>query len=393
MSAPLPTVLLLHNRYRGRGGEERALLEQANLLRARGHRVELLERSSEELVGASGRARAARALLAGGEPGQEVAAAVRDTGAAVVHAHNLHPLLGARALEQARGAGARTVLQLHNFRLWCAIGVAYREGAVCHRCRGRDTLPGLRLRCRGGLREAAVYAAGLARQQPRLLAGADRLIALSEASRAAMGELGLPLERTDVIANPLPSGAFASASAADRGSYALCVGRLVPEKGFDLAIAAARVAGIPLRIAGRGPEEGRLRELAAGVSDVELLGQLDRDALDRVRAGACVVLAPSRWEEHCPYAVLEAMAAGVPVLASAIGGLPELAGQGASLPVGDAAAWARALAGLWGDPDERRSRGEGAIARAREVAGDEVVYRALMGVYARAGVAGAGVGG
>jgi glycosyltransferase involved in cell wall biosynthesis len=377
-------ILLLHNRYRERGGEERSVAEQAALLRDRGHRVEVLERSSETLSGSSGRARAARALLRGGESERDVAALVRRLGVEVVHAHNLQPLLGPRALYAARAAGARTILQLHNFRLMCAIGVAYHDGAVCHRCSGRNTWPGVRLGCRGGLTESVVYAAALARQQPRILAATDRFITLSEATRAQLGALGLPLERAEVISNPLSERAFHSVSEAHRGRYALCVGRLVPEKGFDVAVQAARAAGVPLRIAGRGPDEARLRALA-GNSDIELLGELEPSELAHVRSGAAVQLAPSRCEEQGPYAVLEAMAAGVPVLVSQLGGLPELAGAEASLSPRDAAAWTRALTALWSDPEERRRRGEAARTRAWARAAPERVHAALMGVYERAG--------
>ncbi|HME05306.1 MAG TPA: glycosyltransferase family 4 protein [Solirubrobacteraceae bacterium] len=377
-------ILLLHNRYRERGGEERAVAEQAALLRDRGHRVEVLERSSQELTGSRGRVRAARALLRGGESEQDVAALVRRLGVNVVHAHNLHPLLGPRALQAARTAGARTVLQLHNFRLACAIGVAYRDGAVCHRCSGRDTWPGLRLRCRGGLAESAIYAAALARQQPRILAAADRFITLSEATRTQLGALGLPLERADVVPNPLSERAFQGASEAHRGRYALCVGRLVPEKGFDTAVQAARTAGVPLKIVGRGPDEVRLRALSSD-ADVELLGELELAELEQVRRAAAVQLAPSRCEEQSPYSVLEAMAAGVPVLVSQLGGLPELAGAEASLSAQDPEAWARSLAALWSDPDDRRRRGDLARERAWARAAPERVHAALMGVYERAG--------
>ena len=70
------------------------------------------------------------------------------------------PLIGPRGLAAARAAGARVVLHLHNVRLFCAIGVASRDGGPCFRCRGRLTLPGLVLNCRGSLPEAAAYAAG-----------------------------------------------------------------------------------------------------------------------------------------------------------------------------------------------------------------------------------------
>src|SRR5918999_3972945 len=149
-----PRVLVLHNRYRIEGGEERSVALQLEALRAAGVEHRALERSSSE----AGRARAAMALLGGGEQPEEVAAAVRQLGADVVHAHNTLPLIGPRGLAAAREAGARVVAHLHNVRLFCAIGVASRDGGPCFCCRGRLTLPGLALNCRGPLPEAAVFA-------------------------------------------------------------------------------------------------------------------------------------------------------------------------------------------------------------------------------------------
>ena len=72
-----------------------------------------------------------------------MARAVRRTNARIVHAHNLHPTFGWRALAAARAAGARVVLHLHQYRLVCAIGVCFRDGQECTRCHGRNTLPGV----------------------------------------------------------------------------------------------------------------------------------------------------------------------------------------------------------------------------------------------------------
>ena len=371
-------VLLLHNRYRSPGGEERSVAEIAGLLRRRGHEVEVLERDSGS-VGAAG---AARALLRGGENPAEVAAATRRMRADVVHAHNLHPLFGWRALAAARGAGARTVLHLHNFRLSCAIGVAYRDGAPCHRCRGANTLPGLVHRCRGSVGEAGVYAAGLARQHPHLLAQSDRLVALARSQRELLRLHGLPEDGVFVLPNFIADAGWARSSRADAGEYALFAGRLVEEKGADVAIAAARAAGVPLVVAGAGPDEARLRGLAAG-ADVRFLGWLDAQRLAGVRERAAVLLAPSRWEEVSPFSVLEALAAGLPVLASDRGGLPEIVepGWGQVLPADAVGAWAVALADLWGDREGRRSRGEAALAAGRERFGEERAYAGLMEIY------------
>ena len=371
-------ILILHNRYRAAGGEERAVGDLAALLRRRGHEVEVLERSSDAL----GRVQAARGLLAGGLDPDEIAEIVRHRGVRVVHAHNIHPLFGWRALAAARSGGARTVLHLHNYRLFCAIGIAYRDGATCFRCRRGHTRPGLRLRCRGSLPEAAVYALALRRQQPPLFEHVDQFVAVSDALSTHLRDLGLPSSLTATLPNFLPDDQFAQSSRAGAGEFALGVGRLTEEKGFDTAISAARASGVPLVIAGAGPDEGRLRALAAG-ADVRFTGRLAPDALADLRTRAAVVLAPSRWEEPCPYSVLEAMASGVPVLASDRGGLPELVGAEAVLPAADVAPWSAALSELWNSSRLRAQRGEQALTRARRQFGEADYYEGLTRLYDR----------
>lgn len=369
-------ILLLHNRYRSQGGEERAVSDLESLLTARGHAVALMQRSSQELH----RPTAARALLGGGLHADEVARRVRELRADVVHAHNLHPLFGWRALAAARAAGARTVLHLHNFRLFCAIAVAYRDGAPCFRCRGANTLPGLALTCRGSLAEAAVYATALHRQQPHLLAHADRLIAVSQALADRLYDLGLPAGRAHVLPNFVSDDGYAKHTRAHRGEYALAAGRLVEEKGFETAIRAARVGSVPLVIAGSGPDEPRLRELARG-ADVRFTGWLSAPQLAQLRAGAAVGLVPSRCEEGCPYAALDLVAAGVPVLVSDRGGSRELVAPASVIAADDRRAWACALSALWHDRELRRRRGEEALALARECLSAQRYYERLMAIY------------
>jgi glycosyltransferase involved in cell wall biosynthesis len=167
---------------------------------------------------------------------------------------------------------------------------------------------------------------------------------------------------------------------AENGEFALAAGRLVEEKGFATAIAAARAAGVPLTIAGKGPDERRLR----GLSDesVTFTGLLSPSELAELRRRAAVVLAPSQWEEPCPYAVLDALADGIPVLASDRGGLPELVGAESTLPADDESAWTDALSSLWHDPELRRARGEQGLARVRERFDEDRYLAGLLAIYA-----------
>ena len=377
---PSPRVLVLHNRYRIEGGEERSVELQLRVLERAGVVHRLLERRS----GDTGNARAAAALLRGGVNESEVFGAVRELSATVLHAHNMLPLYGPRALEAARAAGANVVLHLHNFRLFCAIAVASRDGGPCFRCRGRHTLPGLTLNCRGSLPEAVTYAAALSLHQPSVFRSVHRFVTPSRAAARKLVELGVPDDRLDVLPHYLPSDDFALTSRAAAGKYALVAARLAPEKGIDTAIEAAAEADVPLRIAGEGPEADRLQSLALRLrAKVDFLGRVDRATLRELLAGAATLLMPSRYYELAGYAALEAMAAGVPVLGTLYGALPELLGEERCLPLGDPGPFADRLRDLWDDPEQRRDEGESLLARARERHSEERYSRDLLGLYER----------
>ena len=371
-------VLVAHNRYRWKGGEERSVELQVAALRRAGVPHALLERSSEDVS----RPRAALALLRGGRDEDDVSAAARELEADVVHVHNMLPLLGPHALEAARSTGAAVVLQLHNSRLFCAIGVAGRDGRPCFRCHHRNTLPGLVLNCRGSLPEAVVYATALARHQPAVFAAVDRFVVPSRWAAGQVARLGVPADRVEVLPHYLPAAAFAERSGAGTGAYALVAGRLAPGKGIDIAIKAAALADVPLRVVGEGPAASSLVELSNLVgSSVEFVGRLGRDELASELSGAAMLLMPSRFHEFAGYAALEAMAAGVPVIASSLGALPELVGEERCVPANDPHRLAARMRRVWRDADHRQAEGEALIARARAGHGEERYVSRLRRLY------------
>jgi glycosyltransferase involved in cell wall biosynthesis len=400
-------VLFLHNRYRTTGGEERVVGELLSLVREHLREpAELLTRDSAEL----GKARAAVGLLRGGVAPRDVAKAVRLTGARVVHAHNLNPLFGWRALAAARAEGARVVLHLHQYRLVCATGVCFTDGQECTRCHGRNTLPGVIHNCRGNRSQALAYGASLALWQQRLVDQADAVIVPSAFARERLRELGAPLDfdRVHVLAPPVrilaridprtraePSVGGATGLAATTSGlgqagapvagrrlrstadgYALVVSRLAPEKGIDVAIDACRTVGVPLIVAGDGPELDALRAHASD-GDVRFPGRVEGEELRRLRAGAAIAIVPSRSAETFGMVTAEAMAAGVPVVASRIGALPELVEETALVEPGDAQGLAVAIGRLWGDT----AAAERGRARVRELCAPEVVADGLRAIY------------
>jgi glycosyltransferase involved in cell wall biosynthesis len=329
----------------------------------------VLERDSAGLAPA----RAAAGLLGGGLRPNAVAEFVRSSGARVVHAHNVWPWFGWRALAAAREAGARVVLHLHNYRLVCAVATCFTHGEDCTRCHGRNTLPGVRLNCRGSRPEAVVYGASLALWQRRLAETVDAFVVPSAFALRRLEELRAPLGgRARVI--PSVQRTFAAASGAAGGRFALAAGRLTPEKGFADAIAACNAAGVPLVVAGAGPQ---LEELRALGGDVRFVGRVGAGELARLRREAALAIVPSRYAEILPLAALEAMAAGLPVVASRAGGLAETVPEEGLYPPGDVAAATQRIAALYGDA----AAGERALTLARDRYAPAVVASQLRELY------------
>jgi glycosyltransferase involved in cell wall biosynthesis len=194
--------------------------------------------------------------------------------------------------------------------------------------------------------------------------------------------------RASVVPNFMPEAGWASESVAGAGTYALVAGRLVEEKGFDTAILAAAAAGVPLVVAGSGPDEARLRGLAAAHgAEVTFTGWLAPAELAARLRGAGMVLIPSRCEESFGYGALDAFAAGVPVIATPGGGLAELvrAGGGTLVDPDDPRRWGEALGARWADPARRQSEGAHALVAVRERYGEAAALAALLDAYEAAG--------
>jgi glycosyltransferase involved in cell wall biosynthesis len=235
----------------------------------------------------------------------------------------------------------------------------------------------VRLNCRGGSRaEAATYGAGIALWQRRLAASADAFIVPSAFALGRLHELGAPIgDRAHVI--PSVQRAFAPASAAADGRHALVVARLTPEKGVADAITACRRAGLPLVVAGEGGQRAELEALAAG-ADVRFTGRVGSDELAALRRDAALAIVPSRYAEILPLAALEAMAAGLPVVAARAGGLAEIVPEPGLYSPGDVAGLQERARTLWRDA----AAGERALAVARERTAPAAVAAALREVYA-----------
>jgi glycosyltransferase involved in cell wall biosynthesis len=200
-----------------------------------------------------------------------------------------------------------------------------------------------------------------------LFRGVDAFVVPGTASQDYLGRLGVPVARITLAPNAVDPKIFAAGTRRRTNGPVrlLAVGRLAPDKGFDLLLEAADGLPVEIQLAGTGPEEGRLRRLAG--QNVEFLGQVGRDALPDLYSDADVVVMPSRSD---PWGMVlnEAALAGRPLVSTdAAGAAHELIDDGVNgfrVPAGDVDALRGALLRLVEDDALRTSAG----ARSRELA-------------------------
>lgn len=389
-----------------RGGLERVMFDEMRWLTEAGHEVALfssahpdnepspwsgyfapyLELGQGAELSLAQKATAAGRMFANGAAARSFESILREFNPDVVHAHGIHRQLSPSILRPARTAGIPVVQTLHDYHHICPADVLlYRGVEVCDPRRCGTLWYGACVsgRCvRGSLAASALSAAetGWSRLRRAYESGVSRFISPSAflAEQMRRGGWKIPV---DVV----PNAVTVEHQRSGVGSGFVYIGRLAAEKGIEVLLAAAEVAGIEVTVAGEGPLGHRLR---MEHPEVRFTGRLGPADVARLVDGARGVVVPSRWYENAPMSVLEAMAAGVPVIASRIGGIPEQITDGVDgllCPPGDVGALAKALRAL--DADEALAARIGKAAAETAVArfGSSAHVGALLASYQAAG--------
>lgn len=365
-------VLLVHNRYRSASpsGEDRVVDQEAHALASNGHSVERFERFSDDIAR---RSLGARALVPGqvvwsDEVRRSLRRVLQDIRPDVVHVHNTFPLLSPSVLYACRSGGVPVVATMHNYRLVCPSGDMFRDGEVCHDCVGHVPLPALRHGCyRGSVLATLPLAAGAVAHRRAWRTMVSAYIFLSAAHRDLIAGDGFPRQRLFVKPNLVPPPSVPRTQTEDVLVYA---GRLAESKGVHTLIEAwdryrshSPESRLRLMIAGGGPLEPRVRAWAAARASVDWVGMLSRDACSALLARARATIVPSQWEEPFGLVVVEAMAVGVPSVASHHGSFPELIQDGVDgvlVEAGNAHAWATVFQDIETHPERYRALGQAA---------------------------------
>lgn len=359
-------ILVVHNSYQQRGGEDIVVEQECRLLRERGHEVLTYTRSNHEIGELSliHKMGLLKRIISADDTKLEVADALRTFKPDLVHVHNTFMMISPSVYEACREADVPVIQTLHNYRLLCPSSTFYRDGQICEECVEYSLLRSIRHRC---YRDSHVISAAVAlmlkthRGRRTWDEKVDSYIALTQFARQKFIDNGFPAERIFVKPNFV---AIDPGARTYPGEYALFVGRLSREKGvMTLLDAWERLPRkVPLLIVGEGPLRFQLESEVGNrrILNVHFTGWLNRDEVNAVMKKAAFLVVPSTWYETFGMIVAEAFACGIPVLGSRLGAIEELIDDGLTglhFAAGDANDLAEKAAWAWEHSEDLKSMG------------------------------------
>jgi glycosyltransferase involved in cell wall biosynthesis len=320
-------IIKLHNWHRFEGGQETVVLNTLELLIKNRHDVILEIQDSRKLgVGYRGKIRAFLCGIYCSSSQRSMGRLIKEFNPDLVHVHELYPFFSPWVLVECRRSRIPVIMTCHDFRFTCPIMIHWRKGNICRLCERGNEHWCVFKNCRSNILESLSYAmrSFIARKLRLLENNVSRYIAPSQFVKKQMIIGGVQSEKISVIPNMITiPDAYDSNHL---GSYIAFVGRITPAKGIKSLLESARTTGIPIHLAGDYSEMADLVKEAP--LNVKFEGHLNRDQLSSFYRNARCLVVPSTSYECSPVVIAEAMSYGLPVIASKIGGIPELVDDG-----------------------------------------------------------------
>lgn len=314
-----PRILIVHNRYLIRGGEEQSQAAEVRLLRDHGVIVDEFFRDNSQ-VEVIGKMRTALRTIWSRSTYTEIRKILRSQKYDFVLVQNFFPLISPSIYYAAASENIPVIQFLRNYRLLCLNAIFFREKHVCNLCLNKILCyPGIFYRCyRNSFLGSSVTALMIFAH--RLIGTwghkVDRYVALAEFSKRLFIKGGIPEEKIEIRPNFVhPDPGIGKGE----GDFAVFVGRLSPEKGLNTLLDAWEKVGskLTLKIIGEG-------DFSREVPGVEWLGKKSYTDVLSIIGQATLLIFPSVIYEGFGRSIIEAYAKGTPVIASRMGTMQDL---------------------------------------------------------------------
>lgn len=381
----LMKILVIHNAYQQRGGEDVVFGNEVALLKSKGHDVREFKVNNYDIDSFLDKLRAAFGVTFSVKSYLEVRRTLNTFRPDVVHVHNFFPLISPSVFYACRRAFIPSVFTLHNYRVLCPTAFLMHNGIRTEASLRNGPWWAVPQRVYRGSFVGTFAVASMISIHKAAGTWSNcvtRFIALSKFASATFAEAGLPVSRIKVK----PNFVDIQVPIEGRRRGLLFVGRLSSEKGLDVLSAATQLLGCTekmVKVVGDGPMASSLNS----ASGIEFLGPLGAPSVYEQMANSQVLLVPSLWHESFGMVVIEAFACGLPVIASRLGALSELVEDGVTgllVEPGSAKDLAEKMRWAIEHPEAMLQMGRAARARYEERYTSEINYSQLMGIYEEA---------
>lgn len=380
-------ILIVHNEYGKFSGEEAVVQSLSQLLEEHGHQVHYFSRSSAAIPGMRlGNIRAFFSGIYSFSSRNAMRRCLREFTPDIVHVHNVFPLISPSVLGVCRRAGVPVVMTVHNYRLVCPNGLHMNDGHICEKCCGGREYHCLLNNCEGSYFKSLGYFLRnyFARKFCLFKRNVLMFACLTEFQRQRLIEEGFDAAKIVVIPNMVDDGSIEPSKSV--GDYVGFVGRVSPEKGVDTLVEAARdLPEIMFKAAG---VFDRMKVLVAdSPENFEFIGPVKHEKISEFYKSSRLVVLPNICFEGFPMILPEAMLSAKPIIASRIGGIPEIVDDGKAgllFEPGNHEDLARKIKKLWDNPELCRKMGQAGREKALREYSSEKYYSHLMAVYEKA---------
>jgi len=312
-------ILLVHNRYQSKGGEDTVFDAEYKMLINNGDDVQTLIFDNKKIVSFADKIYTSLNSFYNRNSARKMEDAILSFHPDIIHVHNFFYIASPSIFFVAHKYAVPVVMTLHNYRLICANGLLFRNVQVCTLCT-KKVVPfdGILYKCfqNSNIGTASV---SLMTSFHKIIGTwkhkVDRYIALSEFARKIFLESSLQLAPEQIITkvnfveDPGPE-------ILEREDYYLFVGRLSEEKRIQTVLKAQSKYKFKIKIIGDGPFRYIVENAASENENIEFLGIQSREFIIDMMKRSRALLFTSLWYEGMPMTILEAFSTGTPVISS-----------------------------------------------------------------------------
>jgi len=319
-------ILLIHNTYKYKGGEDSVFENEYNLLVSHNNQVEKLLFTNKNIHSLFDKIKVGINAIYNPKSAKILEEKIKLFQPEVIHVHNFFPVASPALFYVANQLNIPIVITLHNYRLICPNALLFRENKVCEKCIQKSfAIDGV---LNGCYRNSKIQTFSLAlmsyihKKKATWHTKIDKYITLTNFAKQKLLSSSLGVHSDQFIIKPNFVEDFGCEY--EKEDYFLFVGRLSLEKGVNLLLEAFIKSKQKLLIIGSGPLEKKVIEFANKYTNIIYLGFQDKQFIIEKLKRAKALLFTSLWYEGMPMTILESFSTATPVIAPNIGGPNEI---------------------------------------------------------------------